>query len=304
MLRNLARSIGLKDRNLADSGPSAAPGGSQVAQPSAGHADVGRIPTSRLCTQKELESPEFERLGNILREPHLFMHRKLWEWCFITRVLEEQGMLAAGRRGLGFAVGREPLVAHFAAGGASILASDLDMNRAADAGWVASGEHAASLSALNERGLCPEDVFERSVQFREVNMLDIPVSELSGFDFLWSSCAFEHLGSLDAGLGFVLKAMDCLRPGGLAIHTTEFNVGSNDATIADGGTVIYRRQDIERLATQLSDLGHEVRLDFAMGTQPLDYDVDVPPYTHDHHLKLHLMGYTTTSIGIVIRRCG
>lgn len=232
----------------------------------------------------------------------MFLHRKLWEWCFITEVLHSQGMLSSGRRGLGFAVGHEPLVAQFAACGATIVASDLDVDRAADAGWVASGEHAASLALLNERGLCPPEVFDRLVSFQEIDMCNIPVSELDDFDFLWSSSAFEHLGNLDAGIDFVIESMKCLRPGGLAVHTTEFNVGSNDQTMSEGGTVIYRQCDIERLASALREQGHEIRLNFDRGVLPFDYHVDVPPYTHDPHLKLHLMGYTTTSVGIVVQR--
>ena len=38
------------------------------------------------------------------------LHRKMWEWLFIAEALRERGMLAAGRRGVGFGVGQEPLV--------------------------------------------------------------------------------------------------------------------------------------------------------------------------------------------------
>ena len=226
------------------------------------------VPESRLCTQQELETEAFQRWANVLREPHLLLHRKIWEWCFITRVLEEEGVLTPGHRGLGFAVGREPLVAQFAACGASIVATDLDVDHAAEAGWVGSGEHAASLAVLNERGLCPQDVFDRSVRFQEVNMLNIPVAELGDFDFVWSSCAFEHLGSLQAGIDFVVNSMECLRPGGLAVHTTEFNVASNDATMAVGGTVIYRQRDIEDLAATLRSGGHQIELNFDTRNAP------------------------------------
>jgi hypothetical protein len=234
----------------------------------------------------------------------MYLHRKLWEWCFITRVLESCNFLREGCTGIGFAVGREPLVAQFAAMGAFVLASDLEMERAADAGWVASGEHAASLAALNTRGLCPPDEFAARVTFREIDMTNIPVDDLSKVDFLWSSCAFEHLGGLEAGIDFVVNAMRCLKPGGLAVHTTEFNVGSNDATVSEGGTVVYRQRDIEELAHRLRADGHEIRLDFDRGTAPADYHVDVPPYSHDPHLKLHLMGFTTTSIGLAVRAAG
>ena len=260
------------------------------------------VPVSRLCTQRDIESPSFQRFGDILREPHLWMHRKLWEWCFISEVLQNDGLLSEGSRGLGFAVGHEPLVAYFASTGASILATDLDVDRAADAGWVDSNEHAASLASLNDRGLCDDEEFERLVEFRSADMMDFDSGELGQFDFVWSSCAFEHLGSLDAGHTFVMNAMKCLKPGALAVHTTEFNVGSNDATVASGGTVIYRQRDIEALVADLRAEGHQVSVDFDRGIQLADYHVDVPPYTHDPHLKLHLMGFTTTSIGLAVRR--
>jgi hypothetical protein len=69
--------------------------------------------------------------------------------------------------------------------------------------------------------------------------------EHGAYDFLWSSCALEHLGSLDAGLDFVVNAMDLLKPGGTAIHTTEFNLSSDDETLTSGPCVIYRRRDID-----------------------------------------------------------
>jgi O-antigen biosynthesis alpha-1,2-mannosyltransferase len=259
------------------------------------------VSASRICTQKELESGRFQRRAAVLREPHMGLHRKLWEWCFIAEILDHEGMLVAGKKGLGFAVGREPLVAHFASHGVDILASDLDMDRASKAGWVGSNEHAASLGMLNNRGLCDETEFARLVRFQEVNMLDFAFDQLRGFDFLWSSCAFEHLGSLVAGHQFVIESMKCLRPGGLAVHTTEFNAGSNDATVSEGATVIYRKKDIEALASDLRSKGHLISLNFDSGNLPADYHIDIPPYTHDTHLKLRLQQHTTTSIGIVVR---
>lgn len=211
-------------------------------------------------------------------------------------------MLSNGKSGLGFAVGREPLVAYFASLGAKILASDLDADRAATAGWVGSNEHAASLEMLNERNICPPDVFAQSVRFQEVDMNNFSREQLGEFDFVWSSCAFEHLGSLENGLKYVENAMHCVKSGGLAVHTTEFNVGSNELTHEEGGTVIYRRRDIDELLLRLRNAGHQVKVNYNFGDQPADYNVDVPPYTHDVHLKLHLMGHTTTSIGLVIRK--
>ena len=68
-------------------------------------ARAGRL-KSCLCTQAQLESGPFRawvrRMGLTFKH-----HRKLWEFAFIAEALEQHGMLTPGRRGLGFAVGRE-----------------------------------------------------------------------------------------------------------------------------------------------------------------------------------------------------
>ena len=131
-------------------------------------------------------------------------------------------------------------------------------------------------------------------------MNSIP-ADLRGFDFTWSSCALEHLGSLAAGADFVVAQMECLEPGGVAVHTTEYLVASNDATVEAGGTVFYRRRDIEALADQLRGAGHHIDVDFTLGATPEDLHVDVPPYT-DVHLRTRLGGYVTTSLALVITK--
>jgi hypothetical protein len=122
------------------------------------------------------------------------------------------------------------------------------------------------------------------------------------FDFTWSACAFEHLGSIENGLKFVQKSIDCLKPGGIAVHTTELNVSSNDSTIEVGHTVIFRKSDIEELARRLRAQGHQIELNFHLGTQPQDKFYDVPPYSDFNHLKLELDQFITTYYGIIVRK--
>ena len=102
------------------------------------------------------------------------------------------------------------------------------------------------------------------MRYRDVDMNAIP-ADLRGFDFTWSSCALEHLGTLAAGMDFVVAQMDCLAPGGVAVHTTEYLVSSNDATVEAGGTVFYRRRDIEALADRLRRAGHAIDVDYTRG---------------------------------------
>lgn len=100
---------------------------------------------------------------------------------------------------------------------------------------------------------------------------------------------------------FVKNSLKCLRPGEIAVHTTEFNVFSNEATIDHQQTVLFRRQDIDRLAAELTSQGHEIVLNYNTRSGPFDRHIDVPPWS-GIHLKLQLEQYITTSLGLLIQK--
>ena len=264
---------------------------------------------SQLCRHATLDSAGFRGWAERIREPWR-AHRKLWELAFICQALEERGMLQPGRQGLGFAVGAEKLPSFFASLGCRITATDLPSDDERNRPWAESGQWVGNLEALNADGLCPESAFRDNVAYRPVDMNHIP-TDLGGYDFTWSTCSFEHCGDLDLGLRFLERQMDCLRPGGVAVHTTEFNLSSNDATLADGPCVIYRLKDIESVCQRLIEKGHRVEpIDLDPGHHPLDAVVDAPPYhqwatdppTRIKHLRLNLAGYASTSIAIIIHK--
>jgi 2-polyprenyl-3-methyl-5-hydroxy-6-metoxy-1,4-benzoquinol methylase len=264
---------------------------------------------SALCTERQLTSDVFvawaERIRAAWDHEHsgvpVGTHRKIWEWLFIIEALRERDMLRPGRRGLGFGVGRDPLAALFASLGCDIVATDLDPERAAAEGWIETGQHGGDRMELNSAQLCDPEVFEERVSFRVVDMTAIP-DDLREFDFVWSSCALEHLGSLARGQAFVRNAMDCVRPSGVAVHTTEYNVSSNRRTVIDGPTVLYRRKDIEQLVHDLRRRGNDVApVDFDSGDQPADLHVDVPPWSGTH-LKLRIEGYAATSLALIVEK--
>ncbi len=263
---------------------------------------------SALCTQEQLESDVFTGWAERLRPAwdhgksgkKVLLHRKLWEWLFAVQALHERGLLAPGKRGLGFGVGREPLAALFASFGCEIVATDLDPERAHQAGWVGTHQHASALDHLNEYGLCDPAVFAKNVSYRSVDMNHIP-AELGGFDFTWSSCAFEHLGSVVHGQEFLLEQMKCLKPGGFGVHTTEFNLSSNTKTVDFFHTVLFRRRDIDWLVEELRKDNHLVELDLDPGTGLADGHIDAPPYS-EVHLRVRLEEFVTTSIGLIVRK--
>src|ERR1700676_5422381 len=130
------------------------------------------------------------------------------------------------------------------------------------------------------------------------------------FDFCWSTCAFEHLGTLANGLAFVENSLRTLRPGGVAVHTTEFTFNCGE-TIDNNPTVLYQERHLTELIARLRDQGYQVAdLDLAPGRGVLDCFVDLPPFSHDllllrhpgAHLKLAIDGYTCTSVGLIIKK--
>lgn len=257
-------------------------------------------PVSQACTQAQFDTPIYRYWCGEIRETPRY-HRKQWEFCYILQALTVTGALREGNRGLGFGVGTEPLTAVLAAHGCRIVATDLDSDEAARAGWVDTNQHASQLAALNTHGICDPKRFAANVRFRVVDMNHIPV-ELMDFDFTWSACCLEHLGSIRNGLAFIENSLAALRPGGIAVHTTELNCSSNTATLDSGGTVLFRKRDIEYLCERLRQAGHEVETNFHLGEQPLDDYVDAPPYSSDRHLKLRIAQYTTTSFGLIVRK--
>lgn len=228
--------------------------------------------------------------------------RKWWEYAAIAEALDERGLLQSGKKGIGFAVGREPLASLFAARGASILATDLDAD-VTNPEWTSTGQHAAALEDIwAGEEICRRRDFDRLVCFQPMDMNHLPPGDRS-FDFAWSSCAFEHLGSLEDGIAFVKRAMAFLRTGGIAVHTTEFNVCSNEETLLTGGAVIYRRRDIEMLERSLRSMrcGMEYP-EFGCGTHQYDLLYDEEPFFTRGlpHVKLLQDGFVCTSFVMVI----
>jgi len=254
------------------------------------------------CNATDMLHPRYRELCSILGSPPV-LHRKMWEWVFVLHHLFEAGVVDSGKRGICFGVGGESLPALFAGRGAEVMATDAPPELGESHGWAETGQHSASRESLRQPHMCPNDQFEKLVSFRYCDMNAIG-ADLTGYDFAWSSCCFEHLGSLEAGMQFLINCVEgCLKPGGIAVHTTELNLSSDEDTIASGPTVLYRRRDILELLERLRRRGHEVQpFKQAPDVHVLDFHVDVPPYTHDPHIKLDLVGFITTSVGIVVRR--
>lgn len=261
-------------------------------------------PVSMMCCAAHFDEPCYSVWRARMNMPTQ-KHRKYWEYAYVAQVLQQEGMLQAGKRGLGFAVGKEPLPAAFAKLGCEILMTDFP-----PAGWK---KLAATNAVKHER-----------VSFRKVDMRDIPKDLHGKWDFIWSCCAFEHLGDLGAGMKFVMESMQCLKPGGIAVHTTEYNISSNDRTNDNCGSVLYRRRDMEALEKRLRHAGYSMApLNWFSGDEAADWDIGhlneengyikrlVIPVGHQklrvrmsatHRRIAAPVGFIGTSIGLYVKK--
>ena len=272
---------------------------------------------SKPTTQNDVESPWFRFWCKELKITPIF-HRKIWEFAFLLQCLYEQGILIPGLKGIGFGCGEEPLASYFATKEIDVLVTDLEMEKVQGAGWIETNQHTSSLESSYHPEICSRDQFERHVQHAYVDMNTIPANYEGQFDFCWSVCAMEHLGSIDKGLAFVENSLKTLKPGGIAIHTTEYNYLSKDVTIDNCQTVLFLRRHFESLACRIRSAGHTfIGPSFDTGDGCLDRFIDLPPYFTGEgllnkdqwsgvnqmaHLKLSVGGYACTCFGVLIKK--
>ena len=271
---------------------------------------------SKASTQADLESDWLAHWAAELRVP-VMLHRKLWELAYVLQALHQHDLLRPGVRGLGFGCGTEPIASYLAARGVMVTATDQSPDDQRAQGWQETGQHAGLREQCFHAHLVSPEDFAARVAFEFVDMTRIPET-LRDFDFNWSICAFEHLGTLAAGLRFVESCLDTLRPGGLSVHTTEFNFQDDRRTIDNWTTVLFQKQHFVELKQRLEARGHVVApLNFDVGDKALDRFIDLPPYAHtwapearklwghDHmHIKMAFRGFACTSFGFVVRKAG
>ncbi len=264
--------------------------------------DAGRRRTE-LCKAQDFHKEWYRRWCNEMKETPRF-HRKQWEYVYNMQALWERNCIREGSRGLVFAVGSEPGPSIFANHGCTILATDIFAEQGMEKGWDNNGQLCFGLESLNTRQLCEENLFRKKVSYQPLDMNHIP-DDLGGFDFNWSSCSFEHLGSIEKGLVFLKNQLTTLKPGGWAVHTTEFNISSNDETQDLNDTVIFRQRDIDRVIGELRADGHFVEeTDYSIGGLPEDFMVDFTPHRQEVHVKLQVGRFVVTSLGLIIRKKG
>lgn len=273
--------------------------------------------SSKPSTQADIASDWTAYWCSQLKIPVVF-HRKIWELAYVLQAIYNHDGIGPGKRGLGFGCGQEPLPSYLTSKGAEITVTDLAPEDMGDRGWADTAQHTATLDMAFHGHLVDRETFDKNASLRYVDMNAIP-DDLNDYDFCWSVCAFEHLGSIELGLKFVENSVNTLKPGGVAVHTTEFNFMRDDVTIDNWPTVLFQRRHFIELARRLEAKGHKVApLDFNVGADPLDRFIDVPPFSQNlpqhmremwddqgyPHIKLSVDGFPCTCFGIIVTKGG
>jgi len=108
---------------------------------------------------------------------------------------------------------------------------------------------------------------------------------------------------LEQGKQFIYSSLECVRPGGVLVHTTEYNLSSDFDTLTEGQVTAFTRRDIQEVVHTLRVAGCSIaEPDFSIGNMWLDWHVDESPFDMTRHLRLRWENFIITSIGLIIRR--
>jgi SAM-dependent methyltransferase len=257
---------------------------------------------------KDFESSWYKKWSKELRQTagnldgHKLHANKFWQNAAICEALYSRKKLQPGTRGLGFGVGQERLPSLFAKYGVKVLATDQDYHTKKATHW-AQRELATGLNSLNRFGIVDDKTFVENVQYQAADMKDIPKELHNQFDFLWSNCALGHLGTIGDGIGFIKKSLRCLKPGGVAVHTTEVNVLSDSETVDSGLTVIFRLRDLYECYRELIEAGYSCSpIRFDLGRSERDFRLSMQPTFGNDYSKIQVGGHLATQVLLIIKK--
>lgn len=265
--------------------------------------DPGDKVTSRLANRAEGKSKWCQELLDEMKDGIYREHRKQWEFCFMANTLDHFGKLKDGKKGIGFAVGQEPLAGYFVKKGAELIVSDLpiDGNEYLAKGWAKTGQHSAQLEATFREGIVDYETYKKKAKFIPIDMNNIPEELMKEqYDFVYSSSSLEHVGSVELGRKFIVNAMKTLKTGGIAVHTTELAINSLDDAGSFGHMSVWLKRDVDALEKELEENGSRLL--------PVDYSsidnlhIDHIPYSSSNHFILKAAKTVHTSIALVIEK--
>jgi SAM-dependent methyltransferase len=172
-------------------------------------------PLNKVCDRRDWEHPAWrqalEELGYVPDPARL--HRKEWEFAQGVYGLRRLRCLSPGAAALGLGAGTEPIIFFLAGRLRQVVATDL---YAGD-----FSEHEADPRMLRDpEAFAPFAYHRDRLEVRRMDATAIDYAPES-FDLVFSFSAFEHFGTRRAQRACLAAIHHVLRPGGVAVLTTE-----------------------------------------------------------------------------------
>lgn len=259
------------------------------------------FPKPGIVTQHGLCSQDFYFWVDAIKERPKF-HRKQWEYFLALQTIwASSGGNLHGKKAILFGVGLDPIAAVLASLGMDVKATDF-RGGANAAAWKSTGQLSEDMSDLNARGICSREDFLDRCSYEEVDMSAIPNKFRSSFDYSLSFCSLGHIGGYREGLDFVEQSGKVLRPGGIAVHTTEIDLSEHLPVLESPNLSLYRSADLKKTLQTLTEQGYQVPdHSFKAGPGLADSHLDKEPYSSTH-LRFELLGHETTAFGFVFSK--
>jgi SAM-dependent methyltransferase len=177
--------------------------------------DPGDVPLNKVCRVADAANPLW-RLGygdlGFAEDPGVF-HRKVWEFNQTLYGLRKLRRLAPTATALGIGCGHEELMYFLANRIGRVVATDLY-----EGTWI-GGESDADVLAFPAK-YAPFKYREDHLEVRRMDGLALAADDAT-FDFVFCLSSIEHFGRLKDKLRSLQEMFRVLKPGGVAVLTTE-----------------------------------------------------------------------------------
>ena len=198
--------------------------------------EPGDLPLNKVCRVADSGNGLWRRGYDDLgfpASPDVF-HRKIWEFNQALYGLRTLRRLAPDATALGIGCGHEELMYFLANRIGRVVATDLYE------GVYLGGESAADVLAHPAK-YAPFHFREDRLEVRQMNALALQF-EAGSFDFVFCLSSLEHFGSEDDKLAALREMHRVLKPGGVAVLTTEIVLNR-----LGRGSQYFQRETLTRL---------------------------------------------------------
>jgi len=262
---------------------------------------------NRLCYVEDWENSEIkEALAELQKlSPEGFIHRKDWEWALGIIAMRRFGKLNEKSTAIGVGSGTEPVPFYLANKVKHVYATDL---YGQNDGWKSA---APSDFPENPKKYAPFPYKEDALTVLRMDGTKLEFPSES-FDIAFSFSSIEHFGGGKNHSGALrsLKEMErVLKPGGLAVITTEYIINDKEHPEFFNKRTIY-----SDLIDKLEKLKLVEPLDLRITTKTLDTVIDYSSvgvswnninndYKRTHpHIVLRIKNILFTSIMLVFQK--